>query len=98
MWKSGFHGRALALCSQAYLSILYLKPRTQIILRGKKNIPRLITKGLNNIEHDVYNPLFSVSLIMEGNTASVYCVGVNLPDTNRSYQVSCLIQLSYILA
>uniref|UniRef100_H3DHA0 Zgc:152774 n=1 Tax=Tetraodon nigroviridis TaxID=99883 RepID=H3DHA0_TETNG len=44
---------------RAYLSILYLKPRTQIFLRGKKNEPRLITKGLNLIEHDVYNPHFS---------------------------------------
>lgn len=50
------------VCSQAYLSILYLKPRTQIVLRGKKNIPRLITNGLNSIEHDIYSPHFSVSL------------------------------------
>lgn len=66
MLKSDFHGRALSVCSQAYLSILYLKPRTQIFLRGKKNIPRLIMKGLNYVEHDVYNPHFSVSLYMEG--------------------------------
>ncbi|TNM99220.1 hypothetical protein fugu_013784 [Takifugu bimaculatus] len=44
---------------KAYLSILYLKPRTQIFLRGKRNIPRLISKGLNIIQHDVYNPHFT---------------------------------------
>lgn len=60
------------LCSQAYLSILYLKPRTQIFLRGKRNVPRLILKGLDIIEHDVYSPLFSVSLCVEGNAAPEY--------------------------
>lgn len=49
--------------SQAYLSILYLKPRTQIILRGKKNVAKLMTMRLKHIEHDVYKPQFSVSLL-----------------------------------
>ncbi|XP_073343148.1 MORC family CW-type zinc finger protein 3 [Pagrus major] len=44
---------------RAYLSILYLKPRTQIILRGKKNLPRLVSKRLKHVEHDVYKPHFS---------------------------------------
>ncbi|XP_070818660.1 MORC family CW-type zinc finger protein 3 [Chaetodon trifascialis] len=44
---------------RAYLSILYLKPRTQIILRGKKNIAKLMSKRLTHIEHDVYKPHFS---------------------------------------
>lgn len=47
---------------QEYLSVLYLKPRTQIILRGKKVMAKLISKRLVNIEHDVYNPQFNVSL------------------------------------
>lgn len=47
---------------QEYLSILYLKPRTQIILRGKKVMAKLISKRLTYIEHDVYKPQFSVSL------------------------------------
>ncbi|KAI9526720.1 hypothetical protein NQZ68_036513 [Dissostichus eleginoides] len=44
---------------RAYLSILYLKPRTQIILRGKKILAKLVSKRLKFIEHDVYKPQFS---------------------------------------
>ncbi|KAM7000630.1 MORC family CW-type zinc finger protein 3 [Tautogolabrus adspersus] len=44
---------------RAYLTILYLKPRTQIILRGKKILAKLVSKRLTNIEHDVYKPHFS---------------------------------------
>ncbi|XP_068571018.1 MORC family CW-type zinc finger protein 3 isoform X2 [Cebidichthys violaceus] len=43
----------------AYLGILYLKPRTQIILRGKKIPVKLVSKRLKHIEHDVYKPHFS---------------------------------------
>ncbi|XP_035768795.1 MORC family CW-type zinc finger protein 3 [Neolamprologus brichardi] len=39
--------------------ILYLKPRTQIILRGKKIQAKLVAKRLIHIEHDVYKPHFS---------------------------------------
>ncbi|XP_042275013.1 MORC family CW-type zinc finger protein 3 [Thunnus maccoyii] len=44
---------------RAYLSILYLKPRTQIILRRKKILAKLVSKRLTHIEHDVYKPHFS---------------------------------------
>nr|XP_019942068.1 PREDICTED: MORC family CW-type zinc finger protein 3-like [Paralichthys olivaceus] len=44
---------------RAYLSILYLKPRTQIILRGKKISTKLVSKKLIHTEHDVYKPHFS---------------------------------------
>ncbi|XP_008278558.1 MORC family CW-type zinc finger protein 3 [Stegastes partitus] len=44
---------------RAYLSILYLKPRTQIILRGRKVLTKLVSKRLTHIEHDVYKPHFS---------------------------------------
>uniref|UniRef100_A0A3B3V053 MORC family CW-type zinc finger protein 3-like n=2 Tax=Poecilia latipinna TaxID=48699 RepID=A0A3B3V053_9TELE len=44
---------------RAYLSILYLKPRTQVILRGKKVLAKLVSKSLTHIEHDVYKPQFS---------------------------------------
>ncbi|XP_076015746.1 uncharacterized protein LOC143008054 [Genypterus blacodes] len=44
---------------KAYLSILYLKPRTQVILRGKKIAAKLVEKRLKHIEHDVYKPHFS---------------------------------------
>ncbi|KAF7667635.1 hypothetical protein LDENG_00054710 [Lucifuga dentata] len=44
---------------KAYLSILYLKPRTQIILRGKKIFAKLVAKRLKQTKHDVYKPHFS---------------------------------------
>ena len=47
---------------QAYLSILYLKPRTQIILRQKNVHTKLVAKSLSHIENDVYKPQFNVSL------------------------------------
>ncbi|XP_069049737.1 MORC family CW-type zinc finger protein 4 isoform X2 [Lepisosteus oculatus] len=43
---------------RAYCSILYLKPRTQIILRSRKVQTKLIAKSLANIENDVYKPSF----------------------------------------
>ncbi|XP_069745060.1 MORC family CW-type zinc finger protein 3-like isoform X3 [Narcine bancroftii] len=43
---------------RAYCSILYLKPRMQIILRGRKVKTQLISKNLAQIEHDTYKPLF----------------------------------------
>ncbi|XP_058653470.1 MORC family CW-type zinc finger protein 3 [Onychostoma macrolepis] len=43
---------------RAYLSILYLKPRIQIILRQKKVQTKLIAKSLSMNENDVYKPQF----------------------------------------
>lgn len=48
---------------QAYCSILYLKPRTQIIIRGQKVKTQLVSKSLAYIERDVYRPKFLVSFI-----------------------------------
>ncbi|XP_028271798.1 MORC family CW-type zinc finger protein 3 [Parambassis ranga] len=44
---------------RAYISILYLKPRMQVILRGKKVLAKLVSKKLTYVEHDVYKPHFS---------------------------------------
>ncbi|XP_060935322.1 MORC family CW-type zinc finger protein 3 [Limanda limanda] len=44
---------------QAYLSILYLRPRIQIILRGTKIISKVVSQRLTHTEHDVYKPHFS---------------------------------------
>ncbi|CAM5165756.1 unnamed protein product [Natator depressus] len=41
---------------RAYCSILYLKPRMQIVLRQKKVKTQLISKSLANIEYDIYRP------------------------------------------
>ncbi|XP_059506154.1 MORC family CW-type zinc finger protein 3a isoform X2 [Stegostoma tigrinum] len=43
---------------RAYCSILYLKPRMQIILLGVKVKTQLISKSLAHIEHDIYKPMF----------------------------------------
>uniref|UniRef100_UPI00398F80F8 MORC family CW-type zinc finger protein 3-like n=1 Tax=Pristiophorus japonicus TaxID=55135 RepID=UPI00398F80F8 len=43
---------------RAYCSVLYLKPRMQIILLGKKVKTQLISKSLAHIEHDIYKPSF----------------------------------------
>ncbi|KAF6385150.1 MORC family CW-type zinc finger 3 [Rhinolophus ferrumequinum] len=43
---------------RAYCSILYLKPRTQIIIRGQKVKTQLVSKSLAYIERDVYRPKF----------------------------------------
>ncbi|XP_068769649.1 MORC family CW-type zinc finger protein 3 isoform X2 [Struthio camelus] len=43
---------------RAYCSILYLKPRMQIILRGQKVKTQLVSKSLAFIETDVYRPKF----------------------------------------
>ncbi|GCC25432.1 MORC family CW-type zinc finger protein 3a [Chiloscyllium punctatum] len=43
---------------RAYCSILYLKPRMQIILLGVKVKTQLISKSLAHIEHDIYRPMF----------------------------------------
>ncbi|KAM4795612.1 MORC family CW-type zinc finger protein 3 [Rhinophrynus dorsalis] len=43
---------------RAYCSILYLKPRMQIIIRGQKVQTQLVSKNLAYIEKDVYRPKF----------------------------------------
>ncbi|OCT93782.1 hypothetical protein XELAEV_18011453mg [Xenopus laevis] len=43
---------------RAYCSILYLKPRMQIVLRGQKVQTQLVCKSLALIEKDVYRPQF----------------------------------------
>lgn len=43
---------------QAYCSILYLKPRMQIVIRGQKVQTQLVSKSLAYIERDIYRPKF----------------------------------------
>ncbi|XP_007423389.1 MORC family CW-type zinc finger protein 3 [Python bivittatus] len=43
---------------RAYCSILYLKPRMQIIIQGQKVQTQLVSKSLAHIERDVYKPKF----------------------------------------
>uniref|UniRef100_A0A8D0GTC7 MORC family CW-type zinc finger 3 n=1 Tax=Sphenodon punctatus TaxID=8508 RepID=A0A8D0GTC7_SPHPU len=43
---------------RAYCSILYLKPRMQIVVRGQKVKTQLVSKSLAYIERDIYRPKF----------------------------------------
>ncbi|XP_030058073.1 MORC family CW-type zinc finger protein 3 [Microcaecilia unicolor] len=43
---------------RAYCSILYLKPRMQIVIRGQKVKTQLVSKSLAYIESDIYRPKF----------------------------------------
>ncbi|XP_072288369.1 MORC family CW-type zinc finger protein 3 [Eucyclogobius newberryi] len=42
-----------------YLSILYLRPRIHVILRGAKIPSKLVSQQLTHVEYDVYNPQFT---------------------------------------
>ncbi|XP_071371264.1 MORC family CW-type zinc finger protein 3 [Centroberyx affinis] len=86
---------------RAYLSILYLKPRTQIILRGKKVLAKLVAKRLTHIEHDVYKPHFSkerVKVTFGLNPKNKDHYGIMMYHKNRlikSYEkVGCQIKSS----
>ncbi|XP_029298191.1 MORC family CW-type zinc finger protein 4 isoform X2 [Cottoperca gobio] len=86
---------------RAYLSILYLKPRTQIILRGKKILAKLVSKRLTHIEHDVYKPQFSkdkVKVTFGQNPKNKEHFGIMMYHRNRlikAYEkVGCQLKVS----
>ncbi|KAG8136532.1 hypothetical protein E2320_005106, partial [Naja naja] len=56
---------------RAYCSILYLKPRMQIIIRGQKVQTQLVSKSLAHIESDVYKPKF-----LAANNMGVGVIGI----------------------
>ncbi|XP_039599783.1 MORC family CW-type zinc finger protein 3-like [Polypterus senegalus] len=71
---------------RAYCSILYLKPRMQIILRGQKVKTQLISKSLAYIEKDVYKPSFlknKVTFTFGYNTKSKEQYGIMMYHRNR---------------
>ncbi|XP_060688723.1 MORC family CW-type zinc finger protein 3 [Hemiscyllium ocellatum] len=84
---------------RAYCSILYLKPRMQIILRKKKVKTQLITKSLAHIEYDVYRPNFNnkrVKITFGFNCKNKEQYGIMMYNKNRlikSYEkVGCQIK------
>ncbi|GAA6069307.1 MORC family CW-type zinc finger protein 3 isoform X1 [Tachysurus ichikawai] len=86
---------------RAYLSILYLKPRIQIILRGKKVQTKLVAKSLSMIENDVYKPQFineRVKITFGFNHKNKDHYGIMMYHNNRlikSYEkVGCQIKSS----
>ncbi|XP_051506498.1 MORC family CW-type zinc finger protein 3-like [Myxocyprinus asiaticus] len=86
---------------RAYLSILYLKPRTQIILRQKKVQTKLVAKSLSMIENDVYKPHFineRVKITFGFNRKNKELFGIMMYHKNRlikAYEkVGCQIKSS----
>ncbi|KAI4899912.1 hypothetical protein NFI96_019491, partial [Prochilodus magdalenae] len=86
---------------RAYLSILYLKPRIQIILRQKKVLTKLVAKSLSMIENDVYKPQFineRVKITFGFNRKNKDHYGIMMYHNNRlikSYEkVGCQIKSS----
>ena len=53
----------LLMIYQEYMSILYLKPRMKIFIRGKKVKTKLVSKSLSRTEKDVYKPTWLVKYI-----------------------------------
>ncbi|KAL1267762.1 hypothetical protein QQF64_033125 [Cirrhinus molitorella] len=72
---------------RAYCSILYLKPRMQIIIRGQKVKTQLISKSLAHIVRDKYKPNFlnreSIPITFGYNTKSKEHYGVMMYHKNR---------------
>ncbi|XP_058643800.1 MORC family CW-type zinc finger protein 3a isoform X2 [Onychostoma macrolepis] len=72
---------------RAYCSILYLKPRMQIIIRGQKVKTQLISKSLASIVKHKYKPNFlnreSIPIVFGYNTKSKDHYGVMMYHKNR---------------
>ncbi|XP_060944504.1 MORC family CW-type zinc finger protein 3-like [Limanda limanda] len=71
---------------RAYCSILYLKPRMQIVIRGQKVKSQLIAKSLASIRKDYYNPTFlpkRVPITFGYNTKSKEQYGMMMYHKNR---------------
>ncbi|KAM8749469.1 MORC family CW-type zinc finger protein 3a [Acanthopagrus schlegelii] len=71
---------------RAYCSILYLKPRMQVVIRGHKVKTQLIAKSLAFIQKDHYKPNFlkrRVSITFGYNTKSKDQYGVMMYHKNR---------------
>ncbi|XP_051564447.1 MORC family CW-type zinc finger protein 3a isoform X2 [Myxocyprinus asiaticus] len=72
---------------RAYCSILYLKPRMQIIIRGQKVKTQLISKSLAHVVKDKYKPNFlnkeSIPITFGYNTKSKEHYGVMMYHKNR---------------
>ncbi|XP_068602570.1 MORC family CW-type zinc finger protein 3a [Brachionichthys hirsutus] len=71
---------------RAYSSILYLKPRMQIIIRGQKVKSQLIAKSLAFIRKDHYRPLFlskRIPITFGYNTKSKDQYGIMMYHKNR---------------
>ncbi|XP_036428173.1 MORC family CW-type zinc finger protein 3a [Colossoma macropomum] len=85
--ECGIQSAPESTCSlRAYCSILYLKPRMQIIIRGQKVKTQLISKSLAHIVKDSYKPQFlskHISITFGYNTKSKEQYGIMMYHKNR---------------
>ncbi|KAI4896965.1 hypothetical protein NFI96_017923, partial [Prochilodus magdalenae] len=88
---------------RAYCSILYLKPKMQIIIRGQKVKTQLVSKSLAHRFKDSYKPLFlkkPVSITFGYNAKSKEQFGIMMYHKNRlikAYErVSCQLKANSI--
>ncbi|KAJ8255547.1 hypothetical protein COCON_G00194110 [Conger conger] len=71
---------------RAYCSILYLKPRMQIVIRGQKVKTQLVSKSLAYIAKDHYRPIFlnkRIRITFGYNTKSKEQYGIMMYHRNR---------------
>ncbi|KAF4087301.1 hypothetical protein AMELA_G00094220 [Ameiurus melas] len=71
---------------RVYSSILYLKPRMQIIIRGQKVKTQLVAKSLAHIIKDTYRPTFfkkGIKIIFGYNTKNKEHYGLMMYNKNR---------------
>ncbi|KAJ8388523.1 hypothetical protein AAFF_G00132370 [Aldrovandia affinis] len=71
---------------RAYCSILYLRPRMQIIIRGQKVRTQLVSKSLAYIANDNYRPVFlnkRIRITFGYNTVSKEQYGIMMYHRNR---------------
>ncbi|XP_023271747.1 MORC family CW-type zinc finger protein 3 [Seriola lalandi dorsalis] len=87
---------------RAYSSVLYLKPRMQIIIRGQKVKSQLIAKSLASVRKDHYKPIFltkRVPIIFGYNTKSKDHYGIMMYHKNRlikAYErVGCQLKANF---
>ncbi|MEQ2207228.1 MORC CW-type zinc finger protein 3, partial [Xenoophorus captivus] len=86
----------------AYCSILYLKPRMQVIVRGQKVKSQLIAKSLAWIRKDHYKPNFlekRITITFGYNTKSKDQYGIMMYHKNRlikAYErVGCQLKVGF---
>lgn len=84
---------------QAYLSILYLKPRMQIFLRKEKVKTVVIRKSLSKTEVDLYKPIkYKQIKIVFGFSQNINHYGIMMYHRNRLIKpyvrVGCQLKVS----
>ncbi|CAL8238861.1 unnamed protein product [Lota lota] len=88
---------------RAYCSVLYMKPRMQINIRGQKVKTQLISKSLAHITREIYKPSFvkqKIPITFGYNTKSKDQYGIMMYYNNRLikayHRVGCQLKVSVL--